>query len=58
MSTGTPAVVLTQVHAQSRSTGEEIDFPILQIIRLANGHITEVRPFYWDTAAINAACTI
>jgi ketosteroid isomerase-like protein len=58
VSTGTPAAVLTQVHAQSRSTGEEIDFPILQIIRFANGRITEVRPFYWDTAAINAACTI
>lgn len=58
VSTELPAVVLTKVHAQSRNTGKEIDFPILQIVHLADGRITEVRPFYWDTAAIGAACTI
>lgn len=51
------AVVLTHVRARARATGTEIDFPILQIIRTKDGRITDIRPFYWDTAAISAACT-
>lgn len=53
---GTP-VVLTQVHARARATGQELDFPILQTISVKDGRICEVRPFYWDTAAIARACT-
>ena len=56
LSTSGPAVVLTQVHARARATGQELDFPILQTIRVVDGRIAEVLPFYWDTAAINAAC--
>ncbi len=51
-----PLVVLTHVHARSRATGRELDFPILQTITVTGGRITEIRPFYWDTAAIAAAC--
>jgi ketosteroid isomerase-like protein len=51
------AVVLTHVHARARATGRELDFPILQTIRVVDGRIAEVRPFYWDTAAIVAVCT-
>ncbi len=54
--TGT-GVVLTHVHARARATGHELDFPILQTIRVEDGRIVEVRPFYWDTAAIATACT-
>jgi uncharacterized protein len=50
-----PLVVLTTVHARLRATGRELDFPILQTITVQNGLIAEVRPFYWDTAAIVAA---
>ena len=56
LSTSGTAVVLTQVHARARATGRELDFPILQTIRVDDGRITEVRPFYWDTAEIAAAC--
>jgi ketosteroid isomerase-like protein len=56
LSTADTAVVLTYVHARSRATGRELDFPILQTIRVVDGRIAEVRPFYWDTAAIAAAC--
>lgn len=49
-------VVRTRVHAQSRATGRELTFPILQTITVQDGRITEVRPFYWDTAAIASAC--
>jgi uncharacterized protein len=56
ISTSGTAVVLTQVHARARATGRELDFAILQTIRVVDGRIAEVRPFYWDTAAIAAAC--
>ncbi len=56
LSTAETAVVLTQVHVRARATGRELDFPILQTIRVVDGRIAEVRPFYWDTAAIAAAC--
>ncbi|MGW6333531.1 nuclear transport factor 2 family protein [Nocardia rhamnosiphila] len=52
-----PLVVHTHVHARSRVTGCELDFPILQTVTVLGGLITEVRPFYWDTAAIAAACS-
>jgi uncharacterized protein len=51
-----PLVVLTRVRARARATGRELRFPILQTITVADGRITEVHPFYWDTAAIAAAC--
>lgn len=52
--TGGPAVVLTQVRARARATGRELAFPILQTITVTDGRIAEVRPFYWDTAAVAA----
>lgn len=57
LTTTSPLVVLTYVHARARTTGRELDFPILQTITVENGRITEVHPFYWDTAAIANACT-
>ncbi|WP_368396671.1 nuclear transport factor 2 family protein [Streptomyces sclerotialus] len=56
LATGGTSVVLTQVRARARSSGRELAFPILQTIRIKDGRITEVRPFYWDTAAIVDAC--
>ena len=58
LSTSETAVVFTHVHARSRATGRELDFPILQTIRVVDGRIAEVRPFYWDAAAIVAACAV
>lgn len=51
------AVVLTHIHACARATGRELRFPIQQTIRVTDGRIAEVHPFYWDTAAIASACT-
>jgi uncharacterized protein len=56
LATGDTSVVLTYVRACARATGRRLDFPILQTIGIADGRIAEVRPFYWDTAAIAAAC--
>lgn len=52
LATGETAVVHTQVHARARATGRELTFPVLQTITVRGGRIMEVRPFYWDTAAI------
>ena len=57
LATGSTAVVLTQVHAQARVTGRELDFPILQTLVVRAGRIAEVRPFYWDTTVIAQACS-
>jgi ketosteroid isomerase-like protein len=57
LATGETAVVLTQVRARARATGRELTFPILQTIKVKDGQISEVRPFYWDTAAIVTSCT-
>jgi ketosteroid isomerase-like protein len=57
LSDTSPLVVLTNVRARSRSTGRELHFPILQTITVQSARIVEVRPFYWDTASVAAACT-
>ncbi|MFF1697073.1 nuclear transport factor 2 family protein [Streptomyces sp. NPDC058257] len=57
LATGETAVVHTQVRARARATGRELAFPVLQTITVRGGRIAEVRPFYWDTAAIVAATT-
>ncbi|MBB5914926.1 hypothetical protein BJY24_003793 [Nocardia transvalensis] len=53
-----PLVVHTRVRARARATGLELVVPILQTITVAEGRIAEVRPFYWDTAAVADACRI
>lgn len=58
LATAETAVVLTRIHARSRGTQREIDFPILQTIRVEAGRIAEIRPFYWDTAAIAAVLVL
>jgi ketosteroid isomerase-like protein len=56
LSTTSPLVVRTEVRARARATGRELTFPMLQTITVTGGRIAEVRPFYWDTAAIAEAC--
>jgi ketosteroid isomerase-like protein len=53
---GDVVVVRTQVRATARTTGRQLEFPILQTVRIAEGRIAEIWPFYWDTAAIADAC--
>ncbi|WP_405751494.1 nuclear transport factor 2 family protein [Streptomyces sp. NBC_01411] len=56
LATGETLVVLHRIEARSRATGREIAFPILQTVAVRGGRISEVRPFYWDTAAIAETC--
>jgi ketosteroid isomerase-like protein len=55
LTTSGPAVVLSQVEARAAATGRELSFPILQTLEVRDGQIAEIRPYYWDTAAIAAA---
>ncbi|KAJ6172026.1 hypothetical protein N7470_001093 [Penicillium chermesinum] len=50
-------VVVSNVHFKVRKTGEELEYPFVQVITvdLEQGLITEMRPFYWDVAALNKA---
>ncbi|MBF6437494.1 nuclear transport factor 2 family protein [Nocardia cyriacigeorgica] len=57
LATGSTAVVHTRIHGRARATGRELDFPILQTLRMENSRIAEICPFYWDTQAIADATT-
>ena len=50
-------VVLSTMKAKVRSTGEELELPFAQEVRvdLEKGVMTEMRPFYWDVARVNRA---
>ncbi|MCZ8377918.1 nuclear transport factor 2 family protein [Mycobacterium sp. CPCC 205372] len=56
LATGETSVVETHVDARARATGRRLEFSILQTLRIAGGRIAEVRPYYWDAAAIAAVC--
>ena len=58
LSTGEPLVVLTHVRARSRLTGRQIDFPIVRTVGVRDGRISEIRPFYRDTAASSDVRTV
>ncbi len=55
---GDVVIVRSHVHAQARATGQSVDYPLLQFIRIRQGRILELRPFYWDTAALLPALSI
>lgn len=49
-------VVRNRVRFRARATGREVETEILQWIAVRNGRMLECRPFYWDPAAVAAAC--
>lgn len=53
---GDTVVIVLRMRARSRATGREIDMPMAQVVRIEDGLIRDFRPFYWDTAAVTAAC--
>jgi ketosteroid isomerase-like protein len=48
-------VVLGVLDARARVTGEAVQTPFCQILRLRENKIADIRMFYWDTQAINLA---
>ncbi len=53
---GDTVVVHNWVRFRARATGREIETLIVQVITVRDGRMLECRPFYWDPAAIAAAC--
>ncbi|KAH8887153.1 hypothetical protein GQ53DRAFT_327277 [Thozetella sp. PMI_491] len=51
------AVVLSTLHLRVRRTGQVLVRPLAQQVKTdgEKGVITEIRPFYWDVAGLNAA---
>ena len=48
-------VIACTLLTRTRATGEEIKLPMLQLVRVKNGKITEFRPFYWNVPQYTAA---
>ena len=51
---GDVLVSRSHVFAKARRNGLQTDWPLLQFFRIREGRILELRPFYWDTAALLA----
>ncbi len=48
---GAYVVGLAHLRAKSRRTGKSIEMPLAELFWVADGKITRLLPFYWDTAA-------
>ena len=51
-SQGDVIVSKSHVYAVAKATGLPVDWPLLQFFRVRKRRILELRPFYWDTAAL------
>ncbi len=52
MPIGDVVISRSHVHAERRGTGEKFDWPLLQYFKFREGLISELWPFYWDTATL------
>jgi ketosteroid isomerase-like protein len=50
LTTGNQVVVLCTLTTRSRNTGRTISAPMVQVVTVEDGRITEFRPFYWNVA--------
>lgn len=48
-------VIVCTLATRIRTSGEEIKLPMVQIVTVKRGKITEFRPFYWNVPAYTAA---
>ena len=44
-------LILCQLTTRSRTTGEVLTAPMVQVVTVKDGRITEFRPFYWNVPA-------
>lgn len=52
---GESVVVTNRVRLVARSTGQALDTRIVQEMTMREGRIHEIRPYYWEPAAVSAA---
>ncbi len=48
-------VITCRLITRSRASGETLDHPMVQVVRVAGDRIVEFRPFYWNVPAYRAA---
>ena len=48
---GDTVVITCRLATRSRASGETLDLPMTQVVRVSNGRIVEFRPFYWNVPA-------
>ena len=51
---GDTVVITCRLVTRSRATGEVLDLPMAQVVRIAADRIVEFRPFYWSVPAYRA----
>ncbi len=49
--TGDTVVVTCRLVTRSRASGEMLDLPMTQVVRVRDERIVEFRPFYWNVPA-------
>ena len=48
---GDTAVITCRLITRARGSGETLDLPMTQVVRVRGDHIVEFRPFYWNVPA-------
>ncbi len=48
---GDTVVITCRLVTRSRASGETLDLPMTQVVRVAGERIVEFRPFYWNVPA-------
>ncbi len=48
---GDTVVITCRLVTRSRMSGETLDLPMAQLVRVRDGRIVEFRPFYWNVPA-------
>ena len=52
---GDTVIITCRLVTRSRASGETLDLPMVQVVRVAGERIVEFRPFYWNVPAYQAA---
>jgi hypothetical protein len=50
LESGPTVVALMQLRVKLKGAGQTVEMPVVEIWRLRDGKVVELRPFYWDTA--------
>ena len=48
---GDTVVITCRLVTRSRASGQALDLPMTQVVRVRGDHIVEFRPYYWNVPA-------
>jgi uncharacterized protein len=52
---GLSVIAMTTLQGITRQSGIQVSMPLNEVFVVRQGKVTEIRPFYWDSAAIVSA---